>query len=134
MRNNEDDEFREYLRQFRPLDAAPLQVRDGTRVIMRPFRLPVWFATAAACLMAILFSLFILRRQPSSSHTAIGQGTTRALDESAPLTLGSANALLARSTSAKSTLDQMAFGPRSVRIPEGQQSTLAVLNKEKTKL
>ena len=134
MRSNEDDEFREYLRQFRPLDAAPLQVRDGTRVVTRPFRLPVRFATAAACLMAILFSLFILRRQPSSSHTAIGQGTTRALDESAPLTLGSANALLARSTSAKSTLDQMAFGPRSVRIPEGQQSTLAVLNKEKTKL
>src|SRR5690348_18497535 len=51
-----------------------------------------------------------------------------------PLTIRSANELLARAPSVKSALDELAFHGRRNQLPCGTQSALAVLGKEDFKL
>ena len=51
-----------------------------------------------------------------------------------PLTIASANALLAQAPSVKAAVDQIAFSSQSTQVPKGQHSALAVLSEEKIKL
>jgi hypothetical protein len=132
-----DGQFKEYLQQFRPLDSEPLRMNAPARAVSRRFRFGVW-AAVTACFIAGFFLLESLpQRFVRPDSTIISKTTSDAtlpLEEIPPLTLGNANALLARSPSAKSAFDDIAFQPWLVHRPIGLQSALAILEKEKMKL
>jgi hypothetical protein len=76
--------------------------------------------------------LVVLRLHP---HATPARGEAFTAEQ--PLTIGTANALLARSPSAKAAVDDVAaqaFEVHPVRSSEHTQSALAALGKEKTKL
>jgi hypothetical protein len=132
--NNSDDEFREYLRQFRPMEAGPFPVGKPSWIVSRRLQFGVLTASAVACLIAILFPFLFSRKESTAPHSVTVQNVGPLVDKNLPLTVGGASRLLVRSPSAKSILDRMAFQPRFVRIPEGRHSALATLSKEKTTL
>jgi hypothetical protein len=51
-----------------------------------------------------------------------------------PLTMRSANALMAKAPSLKALVDDMAFHSQSIPLPTGKRSAVAVLGEEKIKL
>jgi hypothetical protein len=130
----DDEQFEHYLKQFRPLDPEPLPIEKYSRVTRRRFVLAVWAAAAVAVLAMVLLATL---RRPKSAQLARDTSTfvsPEQLTKRLPLTIGTANALLARSPSAKATLDQMVFQPQFSQIPKGKHSAFAVLSKENTKL
>jgi len=54
--------------------------------------------------------------------------------DSQPLTMRSANALMAKAPSFKTMVDDMAFRSQTVPLPKGKRSAVGVLGKEKIKL
>jgi len=54
--------------------------------------------------------------------------------EDQPLTMRSANALVAKAPSFKAMVDDMAFRSQNIPLPKGKRSAVAVLGKEKIKL
>lgn len=130
----DDEQFEHYLKQFRPLDPERLPTEKYARVSRRRFVFAAWAAAAAAVLAVVLLTTL---RRPKPAHLAHDTSTlvsAEQLTSRLPLTIGTANALLAQSPSVKATLDQMAFQPQSTQIPKGKHSALAVLSKENTKL
>jgi hypothetical protein len=130
-----DDRFEAYLKQFRPLAIEPLQIETSRRAVRRSFRLAAWAASAAA----VILVGWLLAMHPRAGRTEsrIGQGDLPPGAHSAasqPLTIGSANTLLAHAPSVKAALDLVPFHPPSTQLPKGQRSALAVLSEEKDKL
>ncbi len=128
----EDPQFEHYLKQFRPRDAAPLPRAKPRRSRARVAFLGSLAALAAAVVLA---ALFLHRGAP---HIEPPRETTVASvpqqPAAPPLTLGSANAMLAESTSVKATLNRMAFRPPPPPLMPGQRSALAVLSEGKDHL
>ena len=130
----DDEQFEQYLKQFRPLDAEPLPTGKNTRVTQRWFVFAAWAAAAAALFVVVLLAT---QHRPETAELSRAAGTlvgAEPLSNTLPLTVGTANALLAQSASVKATLDRMAFQPQSTQIPKGKHSAFAVLSKENTKL
>jgi len=61
-------------------------------------------------------------------------GTSNHFTDAQPLTMRSANALMAKAPSFKALIDDMVFRPETIPMPKGKQSAVAVLGKEKLKL
>jgi hypothetical protein len=61
-------------------------------------------------------------------------GTPDRLMDSQPLTMRSANSLMAKAPSFKALVDDMAFRSPNIAVPKGKRSAVAVLSKEKVKL
>ncbi len=59
---------------------------------------------------------------------------TERLQDSQPLTMRSANALMAKAPSFKAMVDDMAFRSQTIPLPKGKRSAVAVLSEEKIKL
>jgi hypothetical protein len=130
MLNNDDQQFEARLREFRPLATDPLPVKRNLPARRRKF---VLAACAAAIVMLIVAA--VIARQRANQSNAIQQ-KVRVVDvvETHPLTIRSANELLARAPSVKSALDELAFHSRRKQLPRGTQSALAVLGEEDFKL
>ncbi len=130
---NDDDKFESFLREFRPRRPRPLTIDSLERTRTRRFM--AWAGAAAAIVVAAIL-LFIAKhgqKQPGSPDTARNSAPVEFASPE-PLTIASANALLAQSPSVKAAVDQMAFSPQSAQVPEGKHSALAVLSEEKIKL
>ena len=125
-----DERFEAHLKQFRPLAPQPLPVRAGVR--RRWFVLAAWAAAAAAMIAfaALAFHARPGRIVPPVESFAIADP----LAKPQPLTIRSANALLATAPSFKSAIDGMAFPPKPAPLPADKHSALAELSKEKIKL
>jgi hypothetical protein len=108
----DDHRFEDYLRSFRPLSPAPLPQRR------RQWRLVALGAAAALMIGGLLLPQF--RRVPSGS--ALPQ----------PITIGSANNLLANSSSWKEAIDDAGFAFRSSRanVAPFRRSALEFLSQE----
>jgi hypothetical protein len=61
-------------------------------------------------------------------------GNPEHLTEDQPLTMRSANALMAKAPSFKSMVDDMVFRAQKIPLPKGKRSAVALLGKEKVKL
>ncbi len=128
-----DDRFEVYLKQFRPIAPEPLPVERIRRVTRRSFALAVSAAVAAVILIA---SVLASHPRTGRSHSSDGPGNLaggeRLIDQQ-PLTIGSANDLLAHAPSVEAALDRVPFHPTSSPLPKGKQSALAVLSEDHEK-
>lgn len=108
----DDHRIEDYLRSFRPLSPAPLPQRG------RQWRLVALGAAAALVIGVLLFPQF--RRVPSESPTP------------QPVTIGSANNLLASSSSWKEAIDDAGFAFRSspASVAPVPRSALEFLSQE----
>jgi hypothetical protein len=78
---------------------------------------------------------FHIRAKNAGVAEPIGNaGSLEHLQEGQPLTMRSANALVAKAPSFKAMVDDMAFRSQTVPLPRGKRSAVAVLGKEKIKL
>lgn len=124
----EDEKFKRYLRGFRPVAPQPLRVRKHSLATPRTL---VLAGGAAACLAVLaLVLLFVSHRHQTT------QGSTNPLWSANPrlLTIGSANALLARAPSFKEAVDEVSIQPQTTPQSEGKLSALTVLSEENIKL
>ncbi len=132
----EDQRFEQYLKKFQPLAPEPLPATD------KALRIRPWlvFGAWAAAAAAVVVTAVLLYPRPKPDRSSDGtESVVRVapLPNPQPLTIGAANALLARAPSAKAAVDGVAaqaFQFQSIPSSEGTQSALAVLSKEKTKL
>lgn len=132
MPTSDDQQFEEYLKQFRPLAPESLQTVTHGRTTRRRAVFTSWAAATAVLIAAVIMMWH------RSRGTDLGEGTRslaglEQITNSQPLTIGSVNDLLAHSPSVKAAVDQVAFRPRATRLPKGTQSALALLSKENTK-
>jgi preprotein translocase subunit SecG len=132
----EDERFEQYLKKFQPLAPEPLPALKAARGTRR------WLALGAfaVALAAVLVVVLLLHPHPKSGLSPDGgesKARVEAFTTEQPLTIGTANALLARATSAKAAVDDIAaqaLQVQSIPSSEHMQSALAALSKEKTKL
>ncbi len=132
MQSPDDEQFEFYLKRFEPIAPEPLQVKTAGRG-PRP-RFALYPQTAIAVAILVLALLII---HPRPSHHIIRDQRVEATGQRVsvgPLTLRSANALLAAAPSIKAAVDEMAFSAQIMPLPKGTTSAIAVLSKEKIKL
>jgi hypothetical protein len=129
----DDERFEVYLKQFRPLFPDPMPTEGRGQALRRSFVLRAWIAAVAAILIVGAISLHIRSNRVAAPNTA-SEAPSHKLVPLQPLTMRSANALLATAPSFKAVVDDLAFRSESLTLPKGKQSALAVLGKEKIKL
>jgi hypothetical protein len=130
--NQQNDRFETYLKQFRPLAVEPLPLEKHGRAARRRF---VFAATAAAViLVAAVLAMYSRNDRLNSSDGPGNLASGEQLRDSQPLTIGSANALLANAPSVEAALDRVPLHPASEPLPKGKQSALAVLSEDNDKL
>jgi hypothetical protein len=130
----DDEQFEKYLKQFRPVPPEPLTVKEQVRTRPRPLVIAAWAAVAVAIVVAVILSIRL--SQPPSPVQDAGTGGPRVepLNGPQPLTIASANALLAHAPSFKSAVESVAFRSEPEPVAEGKHSALVLLSKEKIKL
>lgn len=126
----EDDRFESYLKQFRPVVPDALPLNEHRREFwQRPL---VRFAAVAAVVILAVVSLYIADRRVPANWSE--SASIEFAEPPKTLTMREANALLASSPSYRSAVNNLAFRNRTITIPNGKQSALALLAKEKVKL
>lgn len=132
MPSFDDERFEEYLKGFRPV--APLSLPlNGSGWRSRRATVIATLAVAAAILVVAAVMLRS-RRGLIESEKAGGFAAVEQLANAQPLTIHSANAMLAQAPSAKAAIDSLPFQSQKTPIPQGQRSALAELGKETNKL
>ncbi len=137
MPSPDDERFEAYLKRFRPLSPDPLPASEGARPSRHTLIFWARIAVAALLLIVVLGTLELRNhfKQVSVSNAAShGASTAEVVVVRPPLTLRSANALLAAAPSFKAAVDDLAFRTRTTPLPKGKQSAVAVLSKEKIRL
>jgi hypothetical protein len=130
----DDERFEAYLRQFRPLLPDPLPAVEPNHGARRKFVLRAWAATAVVILVLGALTFHIRTNRARVAETIGNVRTPGQLQDSQPLTMRSANALMAKAASFKAMVDGMAFRSQAVPLPKGKRSAVAELAKEKIKL
>lgn len=130
----DDERFEAYLKQFSPLVPEPLPAVGPRHRTQRMFVLGAWAATAAAILVLGALIVHVRTNRARVTETVRNVGNPEHIQAGQPLTMRSANALMARSPSFKAMVDDLAFRSQTVPLPKGKRSAIAVLGKEKFKL
>ena len=133
MTNLDDEPLEAYLKRFRPLAPEPLPLKASTH--RTPRAAVLWAATIAA--MAVFLgavALHIYTKRVRVTEDPGNVGSPIPLMGGQPLTMRSANALMAKATSYKALVDDMAFRWQAMPLPNGKCSAVAALGKEKVKL
>ena len=109
----DDEQFEQYLKEFRPVAPESLQIEKQPSRARRPFAYLAWAAACAASVL-LVFLLWNRLKPPQPS-------VTPQLVRSQPLTIGRANALLAHAPSLKEAFDDLSFQsqPASQPSPPG---------------
>lgn len=121
----DNEQFEQYLKEFRPVVPESLQIEMHPGRARRLFVVMAWGVACAACLLLA----FLLWHRPRPPQLA----NVQQLVGSQPLTIGRANALLVQAPSLKEACDELSFQPQPASQSEGKQSALAVLSKDNTK-
>jgi len=137
----DDERFEAYLKQFRPLVPESLPAVEAGHRARRRIVIGAWAAAAAIVVLALVMGALGLNigtnrhtnRAPVIETTGNVASTER-LQDSQPLTMRSANALMAKAPSLKVMVDDMAFRSQTIPLPKGKRSAVAVLSEEKIKL
>jgi hypothetical protein len=139
----EDEQFEEYLKQFRPLDAEPLPMGKA-RGTQRRFGFAAGAVAAAAILAAAVLTIHPRPKPVQSTHDAQASSDAErparapqqarslraGVENPVPLTVNSANALLNQSSSIDEVVERFIVQSQPVPIPKGKHSALAVLSQE----
>lgn len=122
----DDDSFEIYLKQFRPRAPEALPTTTRVRKTRRALALAAW---AAAIVLAS--ALLSANWAPKLSRTSTAKGNWNALQKSMlqPLTICSANELLARAPSFKAAMNELVFASEEKTVPKSQ-SVFELLSKE----
>jgi hypothetical protein len=129
----DDEQFERYLRQFRPLAPETLPAGGRQQASRWRFAFAAWAMVGAAIIIAAILT-FRLWPQPAPQFDAAILTAAEQPANQQPLTLATANALLANSPSPKAAFDQLAFHSQSTQLPKDKQSALAVLSQDNNKL
>lgn len=127
---NEDEKFEAYLKRFRPLMPDPLPMQQTAKVSRRTWTVRAWIAATAATVALVL----LVQRHKARVRDLSPSQNVSSFVADLPLTVGTANALLATAPSYKAFIDDLAFRSANSEIPKGKESALTVLSKEKIKL
>lgn len=134
MQTRDDEQFEVYLKRFHPIAPEPVPILRVGRASRRSLLLATWLAAAAAILVVGTVILHIPSGQVVVPNTAHGVAFVERHAPLEPLTTRSANAWLAAAPSIKSAVDGLAFHSQTSPLPQGKQSAVAVLSKEKIRL
>ena len=129
----DDEQFEKYLKQFRPVAPEALVLKEQGRA-RRPLLFAAWAAVVAAILAAVMVSLRSYQHRTPVREPGAGSPNVERLTNPQPLTIRSANALLASAPSFEAAVESVAFQPESRPLSEGRHSALAALGKEESKL
>jgi hypothetical protein len=121
-----DDQFERYLKQFRPLGPEQLQLEERRRKNWRPRYIAAWASVAAAVIVAFL-TLYPRVRQGTERDVQPSSATQIVVPQ--PLTIRSADALLADAPSFKAAVDALALSSHATSFGV-KQSALKVLSKD----
>jgi len=131
---NDDEKFESFLREYRPRALEPLHIEQQERTRRRQFVFGSLVAAAAAALVVAMFTISNPSRWTHLPKDTEAPASAEQLINQQPLTIGKANALLARAPSVKAAVDQMAFKSQTTQLSKGKHSALAVLSQENIKL
>jgi hypothetical protein len=130
----DDEQFEAFLKRFHPISPGPVPTLSVGYSSRRSPLLGIWLAAVAAILVVGAVTLHVRSHRIVASNTASDAAVSERLAPSEPLTMRSANAWLARAPSFKAALDDLAFRSQTSPLPQGKQSAVAVLSKEKIRL
>ena len=134
MQTPDDEQFEAYLKRFHPIAPEPVPTLSVGRASRRSPPLGIWLAAVAAILVIGVVILHVRSSQIVVSNTASDAAVSERHAPSEPLTIRSANAWLATAPSFKAAVDDLAFRSQTSPLPQGKQSAVAVLSKEKIRL
>ena len=137
MQNPDDEQFEAYLKRFHPIAPEPVPTLSVGHSSRRSPPLGIWLAAVAAILVIGVIGSVILHVRSSRivvSNKASDAAVSERSAPSEPLTMRSANAWLATAPSFKAAVDDLAFRFQTSPLPQGKQSAVAVLSKEKIRL
>lgn len=134
MRTPDDEQFEAYLRRFHPIAPEPVPTVSVSPSSRRSLSLGTRLAAVAAILVIGAVILHIRSNRVVVSNTAGDAAIAERHAPSEPLTMRSANAWLATAPSFKAAVDDLAFRSQTSSLPQGKQSAVAVLSKEKIRL
>jgi hypothetical protein len=129
----DDEQFEAYLKRFHPIAPEPVPTLSVGHSSRRPLPLAIWLAVAAILVIGAVV-LHVRSSRILVSNTASDTAASEQHGPSEPLTMRSANAWLATAPSFKAAVDDLAFRSQPNRLPQGKQSAVAVLSKEKIRL
>jgi hypothetical protein len=133
----DDEQFEAYLKRFHPIAPEPVPTLSVGHSSRRSPPLGIWLAAVAAILVIGVIGSVILHVRSSRivvSNKASDAAVSERHAPSEPLTMRSANAWLATAPSLKAAVDDLAFRSQTSPLPQGKQSAVAVLSKEKNRL
>jgi hypothetical protein len=133
-----EEQFEKYLKEFCPLTPDP-EYRARSPFAGRRSPLPV---ARAAVVAAVLLGAALLVHYRHDSPQTLGDSRNAAgpghlADPQAnpqPLTIGTANRLLALAPSYKAAIDRLAFQPPATQFLKNRHSALAALSQENIRL
>lgn len=134
MQTPDDEQFEAYLKRFHPIAPEPVPTLSVGRASRRSPPLGIWLAAVAAILVIGAVILHVRSSRIVVSNTASDAAVSERHAPSEPLTMRSANAWLATAPSFKAAVDDLAFRSQTSPLPQGKQSAVAVLSKEKIRL
>jgi hypothetical protein len=130
---SDDERFEQYLKGFRPIAALPLPIQRSLWASRRAVAMAALAGAAAVLVVAAV----MLRSRPERDQSSQRESRQAAVEQwanSQPLTIRTANAMLAQAPSAKAAIDSVAWQSQRIPVPQGKRSALAELSKEKAKL
>ena len=129
----DDEQFERYLKRFRPIASEPLPASSHRPASRHRLAFAAWAMAGAAIIVAAIVMFRVWPRPVPQIDTAILSAGEQPTNQQ-PLTIATANALVAKSSSVEAVFDQMTFHPQSTQLPKGKQSALAVLSQDNNKL
>jgi hypothetical protein len=130
----DDEQFEVYLKRFHPIAPEPVPTLRVGYASRRSLSLGTWLAAVAAILAIGTVILHIRSNRAVVPSTARDGAFAERHAPLEPLTIRSANAWLATAPSFKAAVDDLAFRSQISPLPQGKQSAVAVLSKEKIRL
>jgi hypothetical protein len=130
----DDEQFEAYLKRFHPIAPEPVPTLSVGEPSRRSLLLGTWLAAVAAILLIGAVILHFRGSRVVVSNTASDVAFAERHAPSEPLTMRSANAWLATAPSFKAAVDDLAFRSQTSPVPQGKQSAVAELSKEKIRL
>ncbi len=134
MQTPDDEQFEAYLKRFHPIAPEPVPTLNVGHASRRSLSVGAWLAAVAAILVIGTVVLHIHSSRVVVPHTARDVAFAERHAPAGPLTMRSANDWLSKAPSFKAAVDGLAFRSQIGPLPQGKQSAIAVLSKERIRL
>lgn len=131
--HTKDQQFEVYLRRFHPIAPEPVSTIRFGHASRRSVSVWVWVAAVAAIVVIGTVMLHVRSNRVVVRNPAHDVPSAERRAPAEPLTMRSANAWLSSAPSFKTAVNELAFS-QNRPLPQGKQSAVAVLSKEKIRL